>query len=136
MNEDGMEQGGAPTIARARRATLVLVVDDYAPLMGVLVGVLRSRGLDAEGETSARRALERVASDPERFGAVVTDLNMPEMDGLALAEAIRSVAPAVATVVHSAQPIPASRRSCADAIVPKHEGIDELIRELRALLAR
>ena len=101
-----------------------------------LVGVLRSRGLDAEGEVSPRRALERVTADPARFGAVVTDLTMPEMNGLALAEAIRSAAPAVATVVHSAQIIPASRRGCVDASVPKHQGVDELVRELRTLLTR
>jgi len=133
---ESMGAAGGATVPRTPRGSVVLVVDDYAPLMRVLVGVLRSRGLDAEGEVSPRRALERVAADPARFGAVVTDLNMPEMDGFALAEAIRSAAPAVATVVHSAQVIPASRGGCVDAMVPKHQGVDELIRELRVLLMK
>ncbi|MEO5940675.1 MAG: response regulator [Candidatus Limnocylindrales bacterium] len=66
-----------------------LVVDDNATNRRILVAQLRRWGMVAEDTGSPVAALERVR-DGDRFDVVLSDLHMPEMDGLALARAIRA----------------------------------------------
>ena len=47
---------------------------------------------------SALQALDRVRAQPQRFEIVVTDYNMPEMSGIALAEALALAAPGLPVV--------------------------------------
>jgi two-component system, sensor histidine kinase and response regulator len=60
----------------------VLIVDDEEPLMAALVTTLRDRGYDATGFTSAARALAEL--EKSSFDLLLTDLTMPEMDGIEL----------------------------------------------------
>ncbi|MBI3785477.1 MAG: PAS domain S-box protein, partial [Deltaproteobacteria bacterium] len=69
------------------RGRRILVVDDSQDERTLQARMLSKSGcvvLEASGSTEALRLLEREAVD-----AVVTDLNMPGMDGFALTEAIR-----------------------------------------------
>ena len=50
---------------------------------------------------SALQALDRVRAQPQRFEIVVTDYNMPEMSGIALAEALALAAPGLPVVIAS-----------------------------------
>ena len=62
----------------------ILVVDDEAPIRRVLELKLKNGGYEvllAEDGEAARRVIEK-----ERPDAVVTDLNMPRMDGKQLCE--------------------------------------------------
>ena len=67
---------------------LVLVVDDEPGLRHVMVAMLREhyRTLTAADGREALALLEVVGRD---IAAVVTDIRMPGMDGLALAAALR-----------------------------------------------
>jgi signal transduction histidine kinase len=60
----------------------ILVVDDEAAQMKALCNTLRDQGYLTSGFTSARDAL--AALQGQRFDLVLTDLKMPEMDGLTL----------------------------------------------------
>ena len=66
----------------------VLVVEDEVTHAGAVVELLRSAGLPAEHVTSARAALEKL--EHGRFGCVVLDLGLPDMDGLGLLETLRT----------------------------------------------
>ena len=66
----------------------VLTVDDDQAVGEVLVGLLRQAGLTARHVTSAERAL--VELDTEGADVVITDLRMPDMDGLELLRRIRN----------------------------------------------
>ncbi len=60
----------------------VLLVDDEDAILRVVAGFLRLRGftvLEARSGWEAMRAF-----DPERIDVVITDINMPDYDGLAL----------------------------------------------------
>lgn len=70
----------------AREALSVLVVDDEAEVLEELTVALGRRGLSVLSAGSARMALSILASRPD-VGALVTDIRMPGMDGIALAEA-------------------------------------------------
>jgi len=78
----------------------VLVVDDDASMCDMLVSDLAEHGFTMAARTSAKAALEAVA--PGAFDAVVTDLNMPGMDGLELCRAIAGEDPEVPVIVITA----------------------------------
>ncbi|MCO5143678.1 MAG: sigma-54 dependent transcriptional regulator [Oligoflexia bacterium] len=60
----------------------ILVVDDEKNIVTVLKAILEKRGFSVEGFTSPREALSRL--EKEEFDVVVTDLYMPDLDGMAL----------------------------------------------------
>ena len=78
-----------PDIAQAEReGTLVLAVDDHPINRMVLQRQLASIGYASEVAEHGREALELWRSG--RYGLVVTDCHMPELDGYALTRAIRA----------------------------------------------
>ncbi len=89
-----LEPAGRATDERAGLAGLrALVVDDNATSRGILQRQLEGRGMicaAAAGAAVALDALEAAASAGEPFSLALLDLVMPEVDGYALAAAIRS----------------------------------------------
>ena len=78
------------------RGKRVLVVDDNATNRRILASNLEAWGMHARVTESPREAIGWVQSG-ERFDLGILDMHMPEMDGVALAQAIRQTAP-VATL--------------------------------------
>ncbi|GAA78810.1 EAL domain-containing protein [Pseudoalteromonas sp. BSi20495] len=64
----------------------ILVVDDSKAILIIMEAILSELDMSEKVVTclSAAEALEKVANDINRFDAVFTDLNMPEMDGMEL----------------------------------------------------
>jgi CheY-like chemotaxis protein/HPt (histidine-containing phosphotransfer) domain-containing protein len=78
----------APSIAQAEtEATLVLLVDDHPTNRMLLARQVHALGYAAESTQNGLEALDKWKSG--RFGIVITDCNMPEMDGYELARSIR-----------------------------------------------
>jgi DNA-binding NtrC family response regulator len=65
----------------------VLVVDDDATMCQMLVEDLRERGFDAKFALGVEQALRLLSS--ERFGAVVSDVQMAPRSGFELLTALR-----------------------------------------------
>jgi CheY-like chemotaxis protein/signal transduction histidine kinase len=114
----------------------VLVVEDEAIQAGAVVELLRSAGLAAEHVTSARAALE--ALERERFGCMVLDLGLPDMDGLGLLETLRtrSEVPMPRVVVHTGRSLTREEirriEAYAEAVVVKGGNSGErLLEEVR-----
>jgi two-component system response regulator HydG len=78
----------------------VLVVDDDRAMSEFLVAELEEKGFSPQFRLSARAALDALAVDP--FDVVVTDLNMPQMNGLALCERLAVDHPDVPILVLTA----------------------------------
>ena len=85
----------------------ILVVDDNATNLMILERYIQEMGLYAELCTSALDALEWVQNRP--YDAVITDFNMPEMDGLTLAEAMRRSFNGPILLLSSSQVLPLQR---------------------------
>ena len=77
-----------PVAATRRRAPTVLVVDDQFSVRRLQRGILEAAGYRVEVAGDGREALQMVLADPE-IDLVLTDVQMPEMDGFELLKAIR-----------------------------------------------
>ncbi|MGQ9591719.1 MAG: hybrid sensor histidine kinase/response regulator, partial [Planctomycetota bacterium] len=67
----------------------ILVVEDSGFLRSKICALLRRAGYETRDAADGRRALDALRSGGQKIDAVVTDLEMPELDGFALAAAIR-----------------------------------------------
>jgi signal transduction histidine kinase/CheY-like chemotaxis protein len=67
----------------------LLIVDDESALMTALCNTLELEGYATTGFTSARQALEKLGE--RQFDLLLTDLMMPEMDGIALLRAAQEI---------------------------------------------
>ncbi|MCG8482515.1 MAG: sigma-54 dependent transcriptional regulator [Clostridia bacterium] len=78
----------------------ILVVDDEQDYRDVLDMLLKSKGYDVKTFARAEDALE--AMEQENYDLVISDLIMPEMDGVDLLEAIKSKYPDVVVIIMTA----------------------------------
>lgn len=69
----------------------ILLVDDEPMLVEMEQTVLERLGYTVVPETSPVRALELLREDPQAFDLIITDLTMPRMTGIEMAEQVRSV---------------------------------------------
>jgi CheY-like chemotaxis protein len=126
-----------PSVARDR--SQILIVDD-SPVDRKIAAMLLSRGLNV-GVENAEHGIEALAMIGENQpDLVLTDLNMPEMDGLSLVEAIRSRFPLVPTILMTAQgseeiAMQALRRGAASYVAKRRLSADlvEIVRDVLAI---
>ena len=85
-----LEIGQPDRLPQAPANYRVLVVDDNALARQVLAKLLEKHGCSVETDDSGSAALNRLRQDKNRFDCIMIDLNMPGIDGLALAGMIRS----------------------------------------------
>jgi DNA-binding NtrC family response regulator len=89
---------GGGTISKKK----VFVVDDEVQIAEVLSLGLREAALDVETFNDARSALLRAQDYPP--DVLVSDIAMPEMDGIALAKALRKQYPNCKMILISGNP--------------------------------
>jgi len=90
------DDGKVPSSASTPRK--VLVVDDESDLADLAGALFCGHGIDARIAHSAQEALAILGTDPE-IDAVFSDVMMPGMNGLQLAETIRHLYPKVLIVL-------------------------------------
>lgn len=81
--------GSSRTSAAAEKAKRVLLVDDSAFFRNMLTPLLSVAGYDVTTAGSADHALQMQEAGVD-FDVIVSDIEMPGMDGFAFAEAVRS----------------------------------------------
>jgi DNA-binding NtrC family response regulator len=114
----------------------ILIVDDDQGTLASLSRAFALEGYTALTASSAARALERISEEP--VDAVLTDVVMPEMDGLAFLERLRERAPHLPVILMSGQAsvetaVKATRLGALD-FVEKPVGLDRLLLTLRNAL--
>ena len=93
----------------------ILCVDDDAQVRTPLSHLLQRAGYACEAVAGGQEALQAIGADLDGFGLVLTDHNMPGMDGLALVQALRTADFPGRIVVHSS-PLDAARRSAYERL--------------------
>jgi two-component system chemotaxis response regulator CheY len=71
-------------------AAKALVVDDSRAMRSILAKILMQLGFEVLQAGDGREAIGVLSSQPEPFQLVLSDWNMPEMDGLQLLKALRA----------------------------------------------
>jgi two-component system response regulator MprA len=116
----------------------LLVVDDDPALSRTLRRALSIEGYDVETAADGDEALQRLATD--RFDAVVLDVAMPRMDGLAVCRRMRERRDRTPVLMLTARDAVGDRVSGLDAgaddYLVKPFALDELNARVRALLRR
>ena len=84
-----------PIAPTGRPQLRILVVDDALTVRELQRSILERAGFDVRVAVDGRQALSKLAEEPSDL--VLTDVEMPNMDGFALTEAIRAH-PSVANI--------------------------------------
>jgi CheY-like chemotaxis protein len=87
---------GTEASLQARRSIKpvnILVVDDDEPVRNALAELLEAHGHTVDRAPNGAEALGMLEANPSAYCVVFADLAMPDMDGLALARAVRSLGP-------------------------------------------
>ncbi len=116
----------------------VLVVDDEVDITDTLSVGLERLGYEVAAVNDPREALQAVRDDPAGWSVVVTDYLMPEMDGLALAGALRALRPELPVILYTGvddQAIAAAaRQQVFAAVVRKPAEAAEVAKVMREVL--
>ena len=112
----------------------LLVVDDELLIRDLLYDFFSSQGWDISVTESGEKALDLLRN--KRFDMLLTDLKMPQMDGIALTEEVRNQYPDLPVVIMTGYPsvdsaVAALRQQVADYII-KPFNINQLNKVLRA----
>jgi PAS domain S-box-containing protein len=95
------EVAAAPVQARLGRGELILVVDDEAAIREIAREVLEASGYRVATAADGSEAVVLYTQRGGEVAAVVTDMRMPIMDGLATIRALRKIDPGVRIVATS-----------------------------------
>jgi PAS domain S-box-containing protein len=117
-----------------RQQAKLLIVDDETPLMTALCDTLMSQGYVTRGFTSAREALDALRA--ESFDLILTDLMMPEMNGILVLNEAFEIDPSLVGIVMTGH---ASVDTAVEAL--KSGAVDYLLKPFKfntilAVLAR
>jgi two-component system cell cycle sensor histidine kinase/response regulator CckA len=130
----------APQPAPAQPATApILLVEDEAPLLKLAERALRRAGFEVMAAASAEDALDLLAGGAPKPIALVSDVVMPGMDGLALAARLRERDPDLPVLLVSGYAEVALGRDLEAErlkLLPKPYGLADLVAELRSILPR
>lgn len=119
----------------------ILVVEDEPVVRRFLERALAAGGYDVVGATNGAEALAFWEANPARFGLVLTDLNMPTMDGNRLIARLRGEKAPPPILVCSGEPdrLDEVRRTYGDRVdlLAKPCGMPELLQAVsRARIQR
>ncbi len=115
----------------------ILIVDDEPQITRVLRRSLTAHGYEIRSAADGESALETFGDWPPDL--VVTDLSMPNMDGLELCRRLRAISPVpiiVLSVKGEEQTKVDALDAGADDYVTKPFGMNELLARIRAALRR
>jgi CheY-like chemotaxis protein len=122
-----MGSPGEQGITHHLKPAKILVVDDDEAVRDALAEMLEAHGHEVFRAATAAEALDLLRIDGNRCNVVFADLAMPEMDGLALARAIRAIAigkddtPTSVLLItgYGDSTLSAEERNLVDGVIPK-----------------
>ncbi|MCK9264938.1 MAG: sigma-54 dependent transcriptional regulator, partial [Deltaproteobacteria bacterium] len=120
------------------RKAKIIVLDDEPNIVEVILARLDALGFSARGFTAAAQALNALKSDS--FHVLLTDLKMPDMDGMEVLEQARQIDPDIEVIIFTAYgsiegAVEAMKQGAHDYLVKPFEPI-ELIAKIEAAIEK
>jgi len=84
----------------------ILLVDDSERVRNSMSELLKKVGCVVETAVDGEDAWTKFSSNPQAYDAVITDLQMPNLGGLELAERIKEVSPGTPILLQSSSILP------------------------------
>ena len=107
----------------------VMLVDDEEAIVFLGTRILTKLGYRVTGHANPNRALEEFRSNPQGFDAVISDLAMPGMSGIAFLHDVRGLRPDIPVVLTSGHALPedleAAREEGLGDVIPKPHTVEE-----------
>ena len=118
---------------KARAGLPILVLDDVPDVAAAIASDLSSSGFEVAETNSPGVAIETIEEDPEAWACIITDYDMPEMNGGDLIEHLAATAPDLPVIVVSAlaRRLTDKRLSRATAVLQKPVNKDKLLAAVR-----
>jgi CheY-like chemotaxis protein len=117
----------------------IILADDDAVALDLAARALVGDGHDVQRCCDGHEALQRLMAEPESCDILVTDVNMPVLDGITLAERALAIAPQIRILLMSGFAGECERarhlESKAVRFVAKPLTLDELRLHVRAVLS-
>ncbi len=119
-----------------RRGLPILVLDDQAEVATAIATELTAAGFEVAETSDPEAALETILEDPDSWGCLVTDYDMPRLTGGDLVARLALEVPELPVIVVSAlaKRITDIRVNDATAVLPKPVNPDTLSQTIRAAL--
>ena len=77
----------------------ILLIDDELSVLGVMQKILDRLGYKVTGKSDSLEALELFRKGPDAFNIVVTDMTMPNLSGVDLAQKMSIIKPGIPIVL-------------------------------------
>lgn len=120
------------------RGKTILLVEDDQSLLGLVKTILERHEYSVISAANSRKALKLVKEDPDPIHLLLTDIFMPDMDGLTLVKHVTALRPEIKVLYMSAYPPDTrsltQRKDPALGYLRKPFAIDDLVTKVRTLL--
>lgn len=114
----------------------ILVVDDSPESREICQRVLQKEGYGVHSVDDGRKALDELKAT--RFNLIITDLKMPETDGMALLKNIKEIDPKICVIVMTGYPDKESKAKAielgASGYLAKPLDVSELVTVVKSCL--
>ncbi len=123
---------------RTQAKLKILVVDDDPNMHRLITLYLKDAKADVVSASSARMALHQMTK--QGFHLIISDMQMPQMDGIELVKRIRSAGSKIPVLIVSAfgasTHASAALQAGADVVLEKPFEQDELLRIIKQLIQK
>ena len=98
--ESKIEEGAKDSIESIQGGTeKILLVDDEEAIVRVEQQMLEGLGYEVSTRAGSVDALEAFKANPDRYDLIITDMTMPNMTGIRLAQEIKKIRPEIPVII-------------------------------------
>ncbi len=116
----------------------ILIVDDEIDIVKIEEEILRNQGYNVVGTADAEEALSLFRAEPERYDLIITDMTMPKLIGLKLAEKIKEINPEIKIIICSGYNEYLTEANChekgIDGYIAKPIAMETIVNTVRRVL--
>ncbi len=118
----------------------ILIADDHQIIIDGIKSMLAGTPLlEVMGEAqNGQEALDKIATNPEKFSVLITDVSMPLLSGIELCKSVKDQFPNIKVLIlsmySSAPMIRESISAEADGYILKNAGREELLKALHRIM--